>query len=258
MNYNREHVTVEKAKKFLSRNPSNRNLKPTKVAQYAKAMTAGEWKETHQGIALNCDGSLKDGQHRLQAIVESGCPQWLWVCRGLTDEAMTEVDTGASRSVADAMRVLGHSVTLRDVATGRAMMMSVTMDGGASAPSRAERIAFVLRHAEAIAFAAPMEKSIGGNATARAVVARAWYTRDRERLAEFMEILQSGIARSDEDQAAIAFARAVSQRNIMTTKSARDRVTAYRKTCSCVLAFLERRQLTKIYECSIDPFPIPE
>ena len=179
------------------------------------------------------------------------------VCNGLTDDAMLVVDTGASRSISDAMLVLGHHVTMKDVAVGRAMLASVDTIGGSSY-SRDDIIRFVLSQLDAIQFTHPLLGSVGGQAPVRAAVARAWHTRDRERLTEFMTAMQSGVVQSQDDQAVVSFCRLLSQGKIRPGASQLDKRIAYRRTCSVLLAFLERRPLAKVYEVTIDPFPIPE
>jgi len=72
-------ITPEMAAIMLEKNQTNRRLNPRLVSQYAKDMKNGEWKTTHQGIAINCLGFVVDGQHRLAAIVESGVAIWLLV-----------------------------------------------------------------------------------------------------------------------------------------------------------------------------------
>lgn len=67
-------ISPEEAAELPTRNESNRPLSKTVVSGFASAMRRGEWKLTHQGIALGQDGQVVDGQHRLSAIVESGVP----------------------------------------------------------------------------------------------------------------------------------------------------------------------------------------
>lgn len=67
-------ITPELARKMLERistvqRPENWNL----VCRYAQTMKRGDWRITHQGILLTDDGELLDGQHRLKAVVQSGC-----------------------------------------------------------------------------------------------------------------------------------------------------------------------------------------
>lgn len=239
----REFVTPEKAARYLKKNPNNRRLDSNRVKQYADEMTRGQWAETHQGIALNCDGSLKDGQHRLHAIVLSGIGQWFFVFRGLTDEAMPLIDIGRLRSISDVMTIDGNPVSRNAVAVGR-MMMSPDI------------IAFIERHHEAIEFAVH-ELTFGPAkcAPVLAAIGRAWYTRDRARLKEFARCLKTGVVSHHEDTAAVALYRFLNAGGNLGVK---ERVVLYKKTCSALMAFLESRPLSRLYAVESDPFPIPE
>ena len=52
-------------------NNHNRPLSASVVKTLASTIENGEWKLTHQGIAIDKDINLIDGQHRLAAIVSS-------------------------------------------------------------------------------------------------------------------------------------------------------------------------------------------
>jgi hypothetical protein len=255
----REHVTPELAAKYLEANGKNRRLDRGRVAGYADQMRRGQWRETHQGIAFNCDGSLRDGQHRLAAIVESKVPTWFHVFRGLADEAVEVIDTHKGRSIADAMTISGDPVGKVMVSTARMMLTSYGME---SAHSRADVIAFIRRHREPIAFAINVAGGARGLAAGiLAPIARAWYTQDRQRLAEFGDCLKTGVVASEEDSAAATLVRAMNSagpggRNAFRGGSGRRML--YRKAGSALVAFLAGRPLSKLYAAAEEPFPIPE
>ena len=80
-------VEPEQAQKWLERNIANRTLRPSRVQEYATAMTEGRWRYTADPIRFDSDGKLIDGQHRLMAVVRSGCTVEMHVVRGLSPEA---------------------------------------------------------------------------------------------------------------------------------------------------------------------------
>lgn len=106
-----ERITPAKAAQYLKSNDGNRPLKEAVVRRFARALNAGHWRETHQGIAFNGDGRLLDGQHRLTAIVRTGVPARIMVSRGLSSDAFLVIDTGANRSVPDHLSLMGYSNT---------------------------------------------------------------------------------------------------------------------------------------------------
>jgi len=73
-------ISPKQAAAWLSKNPYNRPLKESLVAEYARKMEAGEWKEKG-GIPIwvTEDGELINGQHRLAAVVRFGRPVLLKV-----------------------------------------------------------------------------------------------------------------------------------------------------------------------------------
>lgn len=96
-----EKVTPKKAQEWLAHNKDNRPRRPKVVEKYADAMKRGEWKMNGESIKFNCDGRLIDGQHRLLAIVSSGCTIETYVVRGLPVDAFDTIDQGAVRHLAD-------------------------------------------------------------------------------------------------------------------------------------------------------------
>ncbi|WP_157509211.1 hypothetical protein [Luteipulveratus halotolerans] len=91
-----ETITPERATELLANNPHNRPLVASRVAALVHALESGQWRLTHQGIALAADGALLDGQHRLTAIVRTGVTVELQVSR-MKDDVFDVIDTGRAR-----------------------------------------------------------------------------------------------------------------------------------------------------------------
>lgn len=101
----RVKVTPDAAAEWLERNTHNRNPRPRKVAEYAAAMRDGRWLFTGDPIQFDTDRRLLNGQHRLQAVVESGIAQEFLVVTDLPGEAQLYMDQGAKRTAGDQMRL---------------------------------------------------------------------------------------------------------------------------------------------------------
>jgi hypothetical protein len=106
------NITPSQAGLWLERNPTNRPLRESTVAAYAADMQDGNWLPTHQGIAIDDNGVLIDGQHRLAAIVRSGCTIGMLVTRGLPAtmegkriKTMDAIDRGAARNIKDLLKL---------------------------------------------------------------------------------------------------------------------------------------------------------
>lgn len=104
------------ARRLLTRNRINRKLAPSHVARYLRIMNAGDWDQTHQGIAFNDLGELIDGQHRLEAITQQERAFVFLVTVGWRSKSYRElsVDKGRKRSYCEQY---GHKKTASDVVT---------------------------------------------------------------------------------------------------------------------------------------------
>ena len=65
-------VTPEMAERWLSNNPLNRQIRAEHVEELAERIRRGEWKP-NPPVEVFDTGRLWNGQHRLSAIVRTGC-----------------------------------------------------------------------------------------------------------------------------------------------------------------------------------------
>ena len=94
-----ENITPEKAREYLKTNTDNyRKISRAKSAIYAREMKAGKWELNGEGIMFAEDGTLKNGQHRLAAILMAGIPVRMTVIRGI-GSGVNIYDNGMTRSV---------------------------------------------------------------------------------------------------------------------------------------------------------------
>lgn len=125
-------VTPRDAEAWLDRNvDDNRTVSWHTVESLAADMTAGAWKLTHQGIAFDLHGRLVDGQHRLHAVVKSGCSvlmQISWYDVQLDDP----IDRNRVRSVSFltklSPRVVGAMTVLRSMESGYDVVRRMTVN----------------------------------------------------------------------------------------------------------------------------------
>lgn len=102
-------ITPSYAKQILARGNPNRKLSEARIKQYSRDMLNSQWALNHQGIAFDEEGSLIDGQHRLECVARTGCTVDMMVTTGLQKASrngillhvMDTVDRGRPRSVAD-------------------------------------------------------------------------------------------------------------------------------------------------------------
>jgi hypothetical protein len=101
-------VGPNEALEWLTKNVKNRRLNLERVKNLAAAMTRDEWRLNGQPVIFDSNGNLQDGQHRLRAIVESGCIVPMIVIRNVVPDAFVTIDTGRSRTTADVLGIAGY------------------------------------------------------------------------------------------------------------------------------------------------------
>jgi len=194
-------VGPEQAVKWLEANTRNRPLDQRHVDYLAAEMKAGRWKLTHHGIAFDVNGVLQDGQHRLWAVVMSGCTVEMSVTFNTAEDCIQYVDGGKKRMAHERMHLSGRyegGVDKNHLAALRAMIMGL----GTPKPIPFSReMDLMATHKAALDFAVEhlisnRVKKIGSSVT-RAVIARAWYSTDLEKLRRFCEVLRTGMRRGD-------------------------------------------------------------
>lgn len=93
-----ENITPERAAHYLKRNVDNyRKISKAKVALYAEEMKAGKWQLNGEGIMFDEEGKLKNGQHRLAAILAAGIPVKMTVITGVGND-VNIYDIGSVRT----------------------------------------------------------------------------------------------------------------------------------------------------------------
>ena len=125
-------ITPELAKSILdSSNNNNRSISTDRVDTYARAMSAGQWMLTHQGISFYDDGELADGQHRLMAVVKSGSTIQMLCTNGLSRMCLIGIDSGRPRDATGVIQIAGggDDVTSRHVGIIRKAVRSGLVRG---------------------------------------------------------------------------------------------------------------------------------
>lgn len=104
-----ETITPDIAAEYLLTMGRNRSLRAAAVAAFAQQIRSGEFSLIPEGIAFDASGALRDGQHRLAAIIMSGTPVRMNVHRGLTEEQIAAIDQGTARTAADVEVMAGDA-----------------------------------------------------------------------------------------------------------------------------------------------------
>lgn len=81
-----EIITPANAEAYLKNNAHHRKVKQKKVDNYIKDLNEGTWRLNGKTITFDKNGRLLGGQHRLNAVVQSGKSLTTLVVRGLDPE----------------------------------------------------------------------------------------------------------------------------------------------------------------------------
>lgn len=92
-------VTPQMAYELLSKNTKNRKVKEVQVKRLAQSIINGTFVVTNNGIGIDINGVLTDGQHRLLAIIKANKGAWLFVVTDLEPVARIVCDTGGVRTL---------------------------------------------------------------------------------------------------------------------------------------------------------------
>ncbi|MGH9065929.1 MAG: hypothetical protein ACRD0J_00150 [Acidimicrobiales bacterium] len=102
-------ITPALAGELLASSRGNRHMSEGHVSSYAKEMAEGRWRLTHQSIAIDWDGHLGDGHHRLSAVRRAGVDVPMLVAHNLDPAAFPVFDTGKGRSAGDVLSMTGKA-----------------------------------------------------------------------------------------------------------------------------------------------------
>ena len=99
-------VTPDLAKKILSTMVNNRNIKKRSLSKIIEDINSNQWVSNNgESLKMNKQGRLIDGQHRLQAIIETNKPLDLYITFNCHIDSINTVDTGSSRSLINVLKI---------------------------------------------------------------------------------------------------------------------------------------------------------
>lgn len=101
-------ITPKVATQMLKRNTGNRKLTESHMRFLSSEMKKGNWLFDGQPIRLTSGGAILDGQHRLNAVVNSGTSQKFLIVSGIPTSSFKVMDTGKVRSGSDVLSIKGY------------------------------------------------------------------------------------------------------------------------------------------------------
>lgn len=102
-------ITPAVAKDILARNTHNRPLRDKYVDTLARDMTEGRWVANGETVKVAADGTVLDGQHRLEAAIRANFTlEDVVLVTGLPMSAQATIDIGRGRTAADNLGLNGY------------------------------------------------------------------------------------------------------------------------------------------------------
>jgi hypothetical protein len=257
-----EDIGPEEARIFLESNPGNRKIRAAFVERYAVDMKEGRWRLSHQGIAFDTEGNLLDGQHRLLAIIRSGCVIRMAVTYNL-DKACNEIlDAGAGRSVKDALRFQGKEIQNLEAAVAQRMLMPLeSYYAGRFGFTRGQILESFLKHEDAIRSVMKMFPTTRRRVTLAGVltpITRAWYSEEESRLNAFAKLIYHGFTDEEpheEDKTALLLKDwLIRTKSVIGYQGERE---VYAKVERALRGYLDGERLNTLYGAKTELFPLP-
>jgi len=159
-------IGPEEAESLLKRNTHNRSLSTSHVKDYKRRMEEGDWHLSTDAIGLDTKGRLVNGQHRLNAIIQSGEEQPFILIEGIDPEAFKWIDEVYKRSLKQSLKMVGYSHVTRLSALVR---MLYSWEQGQSplsdSPSNVQGVKFTDYHSPEIVDSVREMQSIADEAT---------------------------------------------------------------------------------------------
>lgn len=251
-------VTPSLAKATLEHNNNNRTLTQPRVSEFADLMKSGRFQCTHQGIALDYEGNVIDGQHRLAAVVKSNCSVYMLVSRGLPLESRLAIDTGKPRSQLAISKLVGrYGDSTAKFAIARILKYGPIKSSQMHVPTE---MLFDITDDfnEALDFVLPCGSGI--HATILSVIARASYTKDKTRLRQFIDVYRTSRTFDAGDTSAIKLRLMMTDKQSPQdggTKYSSYRQYIYQITESAVSDFLVKYPTKALRVTKVEKFALP-
>jgi len=106
---NVETIDETKALEYLTHSDGNRPYHQQYTSLLAGKQQRGEWRTNGDSIRFDSNGILRDGQHRLKMVIQTGIPIEVIVVRSIDPDAFITMDTGKKRGLADVLSIQGEA-----------------------------------------------------------------------------------------------------------------------------------------------------
>lgn len=204
-----EFITPKIAQDYLSKNTQNRRIRDNFVNDLIKKINNNQWQPfTLDAIGFYEDGTLANGQHRLTAISKSNVRGvWAKVERNIPKSAAIAIDTGRNRSAADNIKIL----TGKDFYTSKISNMIALSAAGSNNRSLTPEQHYLIaqKFEDEITYIKNLfngcPRYVASTSNMAAVFMAMMAGVDKNKLQEFVSLLNSPIAKTDNELYVVNF-----------------------------------------------------
>lgn len=264
-----EYITPQRAAALLSTSRGNRKIRQYNKVKLKNALLNGEFQLTHQGIAIDENGHLIDGHHRLEALVETGIGARLYVTYNAPRSAY--IDTNSLRSFSDSLYMSGI-IDANNIERDRLAMplaaLIIRMTKGREAEKQStamDRHRAYIEHKEAMETILRISNSKKGPRSRQilyAMLCAYEYGISEEVLKNWFSILATGDFYVDGDEKATKAGRSIlllknyldGQRTAHQTKVNDKDLDMIKRCMSSIRHYANQKPIEKLYGEQVYPF----
>lgn len=212
MRYQEIEVTPTMAKYWLENNRVNRGISKDRVNAYVREILDGNWILNGESIKIGEDGTLKDGQHRLSAVVKANVPVKMLVVFDIP-ESINFFDRGRTRSVCDTLRINGMQPPLSSSLSVAVAKLALYLKGYGNVVTEHEVSEWLYEHEDEIkslfSNALYKTKNQGINIKQSSIVLASIFALKAgipiEKVSGFLNTVRTGLYSGESETAAVVF-----------------------------------------------------
>ena len=231
-----ENITPYKALLLLESNTRNRKMRKERVDMYTRDMREGRWRTNGESIVVTESGVLVDGQHRLQAVVNSGITVQM-VVSTVPDSEAQYYDIGRGRLLYDSIKISGDGLEEITSRVSKAAIFILKMNSK-NQPSEAEKKEFLKDNKELLlGFQGIIkcgQKTFSQSAVIAALICAYRNGYSAAKLKQFFEVLCSGLPESKDEFCIIYLRNAIMQMKDGGAESTKEK---FNRTCYALHAY---------------------
>lgn len=203
-------INPQIAEDMLSRNTHNRKLNGSVVRAYAKSMRDGEWQLSPEPISFYKSGDLRDGQHRLSAVIAADAEIEFLVAYDVPNDS-TICDRQQKRSHSNLLQMAGLENAVSDNTSAGAIRLLLRFSSPMHTVTDSALVKFAKENGELIARAnlacrtASTKPICRKSSVVATFVCALWCGVPAETIDRFAEVANTGFYSDDTESAAIAF-----------------------------------------------------